>query len=338
MPQAQTFADGLNFLERHAGQDNWLLQIETFDPHEPFFTLPEYKTLYAEKYAELRDGLWDWPGYQPVSESGDEVRQMRLHYAALVSMCDHYLGKLLDTMDRHHLWDDTMLVVCTDHGFLLGEHDCWAKCWMPFYEEIARTPFFVWDPRCRKAGERRHALVQPAIDLAPTLLAWHGLPPLPHATGKDLAATVAGDTPVRDTAIFGIHGGQVNITDGRHVYMRGPVSPDNQPLHEYTLMPAHMRERFAPAELQQHDLAPPFSFMQQVRPLRIPLDRTWKGASEHPDRSKTLLYDLQQDPMQQTPLQDSALEARFCSALSQHLHDCDAPDDQWLRLGIARYA
>ena len=38
-PQAQTFAAGLEFLETNREQDNWYLQIETFDPHEPFFTL-----------------------------------------------------------------------------------------------------------------------------------------------------------------------------------------------------------------------------------------------------------------------------------------------------------
>ena len=35
MPQSQTFAAGLEFLEKNHQQDNWFLQIETFDPHEP---------------------------------------------------------------------------------------------------------------------------------------------------------------------------------------------------------------------------------------------------------------------------------------------------------------
>jgi arylsulfatase A-like enzyme len=38
-------------------------------------------------------------------------------------MCDHLLGRLLDYFDEHDLWKDTALVVTTDHGFLLGEHD-----------------------------------------------------------------------------------------------------------------------------------------------------------------------------------------------------------------------
>ncbi len=42
-------------------------------------------------------------------------------------MCDAHLGKVLDVMDELEMWDDTLLIVNTDHGFLLGEHDWWAK-------------------------------------------------------------------------------------------------------------------------------------------------------------------------------------------------------------------
>lgn len=334
MPQARTFAGGVDFIDRHAKNDNWLLQIETFDPHEPFFSQPEFKNMYAERYEHARDALWDWPAYQPVGEPSDEVELMRLNYAALVSMCDTCLGKVLDAMDRHHLWDDTMLIVCTDHGFLLGEHDCWAKCWMPFYEEVARTPFFVWDPRHRVRDQRRASLVQPAIDIPPTLLDFFGLPPLEHATGKNLSPVVADDTPVRETAVFGMFGAQVNVTDGTHVYMRGVDTEAENCLNEYTLMPAHMRESFSPDELQALSLAPPFSFTRGVSPVRAPCDKAWRGSNHHPDRLKTLLWDLENDPFQQRPARDEAVERRLLGALHQHLMEVDAPSEQWVRLGL----
>ena len=44
-----------------------------------------------------------------------------------MSMCDHYLGKVLDMMDRYDLWKDTMLIVNTDHGFMLGEKEWMGK-------------------------------------------------------------------------------------------------------------------------------------------------------------------------------------------------------------------
>ncbi|MGC5376703.1 sulfatase-like hydrolase/transferase, partial [Salmonella enterica] len=76
------------------------------------------------------------------------------------SMCDRNLGRILDLMDEHDLWRDTMLIVGTDHGFLLGEHGWWAKNQMPYYNEVANNPLFIWDPRSGVKGERRQALVQ----------------------------------------------------------------------------------------------------------------------------------------------------------------------------------
>ena len=60
MTQAQTFALGTEFIRRNADADNWYVQIETFDPHEPFFTQEQWKALYPHVY----DGpLFDWPPY-----------------------------------------------------------------------------------------------------------------------------------------------------------------------------------------------------------------------------------------------------------------------------------
>ena len=62
------------------------------------------------------------------NETAEDIGYVRRLYAALVSMCDSYLGKVLDAMDEYDLWKDTMLIVNTDHGFLLGEHDWWGRC------------------------------------------------------------------------------------------------------------------------------------------------------------------------------------------------------------------
>ena len=191
--QKQVFDLGLEFMETNRNYDNWFLQIESFDPHEPFFTYEEYLGLY-----DIPDigREADWPPYDAVREDEKTIEHVRKKYAAMISMCDEHLGRVLDKMDELDLWKDTMLIVCTDHGFLLGEHGCWAKNWMPCYDEIVHTPLFIWDPRCGKKGERRDALVQ-MIDMAPTLLSYFGLEIPKDVAGHDLAGTVAADTPVR---------------------------------------------------------------------------------------------------------------------------------------------
>jgi len=263
--QAKTFAKGLEFIETNKDEDNWFLTIETFDPHEPFFSLQKYKDMYEHEY----DGaFFDWPGYGPVGESSEEVEHCRYEYAALVSMCDEQLGKVLDAMDAHGLWEDTMLIVNTDHGFLLGEHGAWAKCWLPFYNEIAHTPLFVWDPRSAKRGQGRDCLVQ-TIDLAPTILEYFGVEKPDDMLGKCLRNAIDAEETVHDAVLFWIHGGHVNCTDGRYVYMRAPASEANEPLYEYTLMPTHMREAFSVDEFADMSLARPFAFMKGCQTMKI---------------------------------------------------------------------
>ncbi|MBC2595916.1 sulfatase [Ruficoccus amylovorans] len=335
-PMNVTFDKGLEFLKRNHATDNWMLQIESFDPHEPFFSLDEFREPYRAHFDSYTGQPFEWPEYREVREPVASVEHLRYEYAALVNGCDQQLGRVLDAFDQYNLWEDTMLIVCTDHGFLLGEHDCWAKCWMPFYNEIARTPFFIWSPRHPEyAGERRQALIQPAIDIPVTLLNYFGSTPTAAMTGQDLSACICDDTPVREHAIFGIFGGHVNITDGDYVYMRGPTSVDNQPLYEYTCTPARMRSRYPVEQLSQTEsLAPRFDFDKNCPNLKIPTRCFSGNNTDARQRLPTQLFALGRDPHQLHPMAAPEIESRFCAALAQELILCDAPDEQFQRLGL----
>jgi hypothetical protein len=262
------------------------------------------------------------------------VRRCRNNYAALLTMCDVNLGKVLDAMDRYNLWEDTLLIVNTDHGFLLGEHGWWAKCVMPFYEEVAHTPLFIWDPRCRRAGERTNALVQ-TIDLAPTILDYFGVTVPQDMQGVPLRDTIATGAPAREAGLFGIFGGHVNVTDGRYVYMRGPTSAKNEPLYEYTLMPAHMRNLFSPEELRDAEMAAPFSFTKGAPVMRIPAMQP-ENRDLVARELQTMLFDLENDPDQEHPLDDPEVEARMVAHLVRLMQESDAPEEQYLRLGLSK--
>lgn len=329
-PQAKTFAAGIDFLRRNHREDRWCLQLETFDPHEPFFSQRKYKDLYWQHYERYKGRHFDWPCYRHVQETPEEAEHCRYEYAALLSMCDAYMGEVIDTMDELDLWKDTMLIVWTDHGFLLGEHDCWAKVWLPWYQELANTPFFVWDPRCGKRGERRQALVQPSIDLGPTLLEYFGVPLTSDMLGKPLREAVAHDHAVREAGIFGVFGGHVNVTDGRHVYMRSPVSRENQPLFNYTHMPTHMNVPFSVEELQRTQLAPPFRFTKDCPTMKIPGKAWIRDESLFPSR----LWDVEADPKQERPIEDAATEKRMTEHLVRLMKECEAPSEQFTRLGL----
>ena len=323
-PQARTFAEGQEFLENNWQEDNWFLQIETFDPHEPFFTLKQWK----DKYNHDWDGPhFDWPKYERVSEDPDAVEYLRYQYAALLTQCDYYLGTVIDFMDSHNLWDDTMLLVVTDHGFLLGEHDWWGKGRMPWYNETAHIPFFVWDPRTGKKDVHRRSITQ-TIDVAPTLLGWFNIDQPVDMQGHDLKTLNQNDSPVRDAAIYGMFGGHVNVTDGSHVYMRGPEG-GNDLLAHYTLMPTHMRSPFSPRELEKMTWHEGFSFTKGCPVMRIPAGM---GGAER--IFKTQLFDLNKDPGQLNPIRDENTETKLISKMREAMHRNDAPPEQFERLGI----
>lgn len=333
-PQTLTFDAGLEFVADNADQQGWFVQIETFDPHEPFDAAAEFRRLYgAPDGPDDGDGgepglpHYDWPQYQQVLEDERVADAVRAHYQALVSQCDASLGRVLDAMDAHDLWDDTMLIVCTDHGFLLGEHERWGKG-TPWLEETAHTPLFVWDPAAGARGARSEALVQ-TIDIGPTLLDHFGLEPTPRMQGRSLRQVIAEDVAPREYAMFGSFGGHVCLTDGRYVYLRACAGPDNQPLHEHTLMPTHMRGFFTAAELGAAELADPLPFTRGMPVLRTPA-----RPGPNPHVFGTLLFDLRADPEQTTPLLDDDVELRMAGALVREMHANDAPPGQFERLGL----
>lgn len=327
-PSVQCFAHGLEFLDTNRDADNWLLQIETFDPHEPFFAPERFK----EPFKTAWNGpIRDWPRYGRVEELPEEADELRANYYAIVSLCDFLLGQLLDYFDQHNLWKDTALVVTTDHGFLLGEHDFWAKNRMNMYEEIVHIPLFVHDPR--NPGARRVSRLTQSIDVGPTFLDLYGVSAPAEAEGYSLLSDHE-----RDAILFGYFGGAVNVTDGRYTYHRFPADLENQEIFQYTLMPNHMAQRFTPEELASSTLSPPFGWTKQVPLLKVPVtNRSPMYSNYGPGaliEKETRLYDLASDPGQEFPLAEPDIEERMASLMSKLMRGNEAPEEAFSRLGL----
>ena len=118
--------------------------VDEFDPHEPFDV--------PEPWASRYDPDWQgerliWPPYAKSQEQAGltsrESVHLRRQYGAKLSMIDHWLGRLLDVVDRRDAWDTTAFVVCTDHGHYLGEKDIFGKPACPIYEPLGHTPLLI---------------------------------------------------------------------------------------------------------------------------------------------------------------------------------------------------
>ncbi|URN97435.1 sulfatase [Leclercia adecarboxylata] len=335
-PAVQTFDSGLEFLSLNHKADNWFLQIETFDPHEPFQVPDNFRKDFPTEY---RGPTLDWPRYGAVEETPEEIAELRANYRATIAHCDYQLGRVLDFFDEHNLWKDTLLVVTTDHGFLLGERDLWGKNMMPVYNEIAHIPLFISHPEhLNKSGGRRSSLTQ-TIDLMPFFLDYFGASIPSEVQGKSLIDVIESDKPVRQAGIYGLHGAAINVTDGRYTYFRYPKDIHGGNLNQYTLMPTHIQGFFSIDELKDATLSEPFNFTKGVKVMKTPstpLSPVYnrQGAGVQID-VQTRLYDLVSDPLQQTRITDNEVEKKMESFIIELMKESDAPKELYYRFDLS---
>lgn len=299
-PTPRCFTRAIDFLRRNHEADNWHLHLEVFDPHEPFDAPRRYLSRYGDRW----DGpLYNWPAYDRIDPDLDDeqaVAHIRRRYAASVTMADAWLGRLLDTMNELDLWSTTTVILTTDHGHLLGEHGYWAKNYMFDYAELARIPLFVRAPGLPPG--RRLALTT-SVDLAPTILDLHRSEPPPHAHGRSISHLLRVDEPHHEWVLFGYHAKDVTITDGRITYTRQPRPGTMTELYTGDLrnidLPADViRSAEAGSFLPAADGIPHFR-------MRVP-GRRHRDAPDH-----DLIFDLINDPRQESPVDDPELETRL---------------------------
>ncbi len=333
-PCVQCFESALRFLETNGNEDNWLLQLETFDPHEPFFAPDLYRSTLPTAYA---GPTLDWPRYRNVEETEAEIAELRANYAALVALCDAQLGRILDDFDANNRWDNTAIVLTTDHGFLLSEHDWWAKNRMPFYNEIAQIPLFIYHPSYASRGGGRTSSLTQTTDLMPTMLELFGKEAGSDVKGRSLLPLL--DTPaqeVRDIALYGIFGGAINATDGNYTYFLYPDGMESKDLYEYTLMPMHNRSLFEVRELENAVLHRGFDFTKGAPTLKVPALPDAKRSPRQGGfaETKTVLYDLNADPHQMSPLEAPEIEERMRELIVKEMKAHDAPSELFARFGL----
>jgi len=327
-----------DWLAGNHAQSPFFLMVDEFDPHEPFHVPPPYDTMYEET---PYDGpLFIWPRYGRHPEyTPAQIAHIRAQYAGKVTMADTWLGKVLDQFDRLKLWDNTALIVMTDHGHFLGDHGWWGKPGCPQYDTIAHTPLFIHLPGGPRNGQRCGALTT-TVDLYPTILELLGQPvPAPDgiATGHSLAPLLRGETnQARDGVLYGWFGCRVNYTDGRCTYHRAAVRPDRGPVAMYSLRwsTAPWWELPEPrAARMTHGAFLPWTD-HAVGRMELTTDEFARTSNQEPVVGEHLLFDLQADPRQEHNLAGTAREREYADRLAAALHSAHAPPEQYLRLGL----
>ncbi len=337
----RTFQSAARWLERHGDEDDYMLWIEGFDPHEPFDTPKEFLDLYDDTY---EGDQFIWPEYAPFTGTEEELKHIRNRYAATISMTDKWIGKILDICDRQSRWDDTLIIFTTDHGYMLGEHGLMAKNYMPAYNEVFHIPLFVHVPG--QNSEKRISALTQNIDLFPTIASYHGIQEdeLPDTTqGKNLLPLISGSKDsLRDYVLYGLFGQSLNITDGRYSYFKCPAREDNQPLNIYTSMPVTLNQYMGGENIRKADKIDMGRFLSwtDYPVYSIPAnDFLWKNESQRFDKrtiyhSANHLFDLENDYEQNRELDNPEIEARMEELMKRALMEYGSPGDQFERLGF----
>ena len=89
-------------------------------------------------------------------------------YMASVRFMDQQVGRLLDALDRLNLRQETIVVFISDHGYNLGEHNCWSK--VSLWEGSVRVPMIISDPQRSASYGETYSGITELIDLYPTLV------------------------------------------------------------------------------------------------------------------------------------------------------------------------
>ena len=325
---ARTFGTAAEWLREATPElDRWFCYVDSFDVHEPFHNPEPYASMYTDE--DPRDpNLRIWPEYASVDAQDMDERELdfvRSQYAGKVTMTDSWFGGLLDVLDDRDLWDETMVVVTTDHGYALGDHGHLAKNHQPTYDEVARTPLFVHYP-----GETRDRVggLTSAVDVHSTIRDALGLPgESPH--GRSLLPLVTGERDPadhRDYALYGYFGAGVNVTDGRYTYHHPPADAD-APLHRYG---ATYASTAYGGDAPTGDAVTPSSLPYASLPVWQVAADTWV---QHED---PMLFDVEPDPHQTSDIAASAPDVRdrMVALLRRGLEEASAPDAQFARLGL----
>lgn len=184
------------------GGQPWFFAVGFFKPHLPFAAPKRWFDLHdPEKIPALSaeaaakpawPSTWHASGEfrgnyghadRNVDAEAEYARLLRQAYAASVSYVDAQVGRVLAELNRIDPEGRTIVVIWSDHGFLLGEHAIWGKHCL--YEEALRSPLLIRAPGLREPGAHAAAVVE-TVDVFPTLTDLCGLPAPASLDGASL--------------------------------------------------------------------------------------------------------------------------------------------------------
>ncbi len=236
----------LDWIERRAREENWLLHINYWDPHTPYRAPAEFGNPFAndplpawmteeilQAHRSLPGGhgarevsMWDdkaperYPRHMGEVRDMGDFRRMIDGYDCGIRYMDEHIGRLLGALEAAGVLDDTAILVTSDHGENLGELNCYGEHGTS--DTIThRIPMIVRWPGCRQGHV--DAGLHYNLDLGPTLADLFGAQPRPEWQGRSYApALKEGADCGRGYLVLGqcCHGAMRSVRFGPWHYIR----------------------------------------------------------------------------------------------------------------------
>lgn len=335
-PSPKTFKSGIDWIKENGESEDFFLMVEAFDPHEPFDVPQEFLDLYNNLDVEIDKDYYEIPKYGKTDVNEEAIKYLKKRYYALTTMSDKYFGDFINTLKEKGIYDDTLIILTTDHGFFFGEHDYLGKNVMPMYNELSHLPLIVHFPEGVLEGEEINQITQ-NIDIMPTILDFNNIEIPESVKGKSWKDILSGNYN-REYALFGYHGMQMNIFDGKYTYLKAPVY-ENKPLYEYTSMPSGIRGYLGEGVEEQIETG--FFIERSKYPVfKIPVDvpKQIQSESVHLDLIRdSYIFDIKKDYAQKNNLIDNKLLlSRMNKLLIKAMVENDSPEEQFERMGLKK--
>jgi arylsulfatase A-like enzyme len=185
----------------------WYLPRKYFDLYdEASVALPEVREFDLDDVPELARSWVQQENHEIISSSG-KWKEAVVAYLASISFIDACIGRVMAGLDESPHAEDTIVVLVSDHGLMLGEKRHWGKTVL--WEEATRVPMIVAAPGVGQPGARCSQPVS-LVDIYPTLVQLCGLPERPELEGSSLVPLLENPSqkwsrPALTTASAGNH-------------------------------------------------------------------------------------------------------------------------------------
>ena len=196
----------LRLVEERTDKPLFLL-VHYWDPHTPYGPLPPYDTMHYEPGSgayEMHDVIGLCPEYYEGFiedmnlEHPDDYAYVMAQYDGEISQVDAQIGRLVDGIKESGTWENTVLLLVSDHGECFGEGDFHFDH-HGLYDAVTRVPMILHAPGLRPS---RIGGLASTEDVLPTLADLAGLPlPDYDLTGESLLPHLEGAPPIRHRVV-----------------------------------------------------------------------------------------------------------------------------------------